>query len=457
MGVKKISIQAYITRFVVKIGLAVVMFLLVSIVAFTQLMKMGILLPSNYSEQLIKKAETKISEAHKVTANLIPNNLSYVVLKKQNLNVVSGNMKKAEIQKVKKIISNDGIRMARYSGFYVIKRANEYCIIKYYIAVQFSNTELRRFLPYPEGAFAILYILCLIGILYMFTKQFSAKMKQELDKFRFVTERIEKQELDFKEQSVSVLEYQRVMDSLNSLRISLKNSLEVQFEQEKNKREQISALVHDIKIPITIIRGNAELLSLTQKDETSFVYSSEIMDATKQVEEYVKLLMETTNDNDNFVLQLEESSFKDFLATIEKKAIAAIGSKNIKIVLENTLKEQLSWKIDSNLMERAFMNIIMNGIEHTPEGKKISLRVVSEGDWLSFIVTDEGDGFSEEAMLKAKEMFYTKDKSRSRTGHYGIGLAFANKIIKAHGGKIVIENDEALGSGKVTIRLPLIR
>lgn len=323
------------------------------------------------------------------------------------------------------------------------------------LIVQFQSETLRRLIPYPELTAIGIIAIILIIVLYVFTLQFSNKMKKELNKFSLVTEKIEQQDLDFKVQRVYFAEYQKVMDSLDSLRLSLKKSLTTQFEEEKNKREQISALAHDIKIPITIIKGNAELLNLTQKDNDALDYTSEIIEATNQIQEYIQLLVDISQNEKTFNINRKEQKIKEFINIIEKNTRSSIGKHNIYFKLNNYLPKDIIWSIDSQLMERAVMNIIINALEHTPEQKSLNLEVSLKGDFVSFVITDEGNGFSNEAIKRGKEMFYTSDKSRSQTGHYGIGLAFADKVIQAHKGTLQLANSPDTCGGQVLILVPL--
>lgn len=323
------------------------------------------------------------------------------------------------------------------------------------LIVQFQSETLRRLIPYPELTAIGIIAIILIIVLYVFTLQFSNKMKKELNKFSLVTEKIEHQDLDFKVQRVYFAEYQKVMDSLDSLRLSLKKSLTTQFEQEKNKREQISALAHDIKIPITIIKGNAELLNLTQKDNDALDYTSEIIEATNQIQEYIQLLVDVSQNEKTFNINRKEQGIKEFINIIEKNTRSSIGKHNIYFKLNNYLPKEITWNIDLQLMERAVMNIIINALEHTPEQKSLNLEVSLKGDFVSFVITDEGNGFSDEAIKRGKEMFYTSNKSRSQTGHYGIGLAFADKVIQAHKGSLLLQNSPDTCGGQVLILVPL--
>lgn len=450
MEIKKTSMQAYIIKFIFKIAFCFIASLLAIFLIFNYMINSHILLPSNYSQQMVEKSKETIKNAKEVTSDLIPENLNYVILDKQTLNVKKGSMSDSEIKKAKLSVKAPQVGTNVYE---VIERSKEYCIIHYQLVVQFKNPILRKLIPYPEIALIALFIIILLISLYILSLQFSNRIKNELSKFSYVTEKIEKQDLDFEVQNAYFIEHQRVMDSLDSLRYSLKKSLTIQFEQEKNKGEQISALAHDIKIPITVIKGNAELLNLTQKDEKALDFTNEIMEATGEIEHYTQLLIDASKNDETFIIHRGKNNINEFLSIIKKDTLSSIGNSTICFNFNNNIPNELMCNIDCMSMKRAFMNIIINAIEYTKD--VLTLDAYLKDNLAYFIITDSGDGFSPEALKKATELFYTGNKSRSQTGHYGIGLSFANKVIKAHNGKLNIQNDINTGGGQIIISLPI--
>ncbi|QXE17619.1 sensor histidine kinase KdpD [Clostridium sp. 001] len=457
MEVKKTSFQMYIIKFILKVGFSFIILLLALLFVFSYIYNNKMLLPSKYSEQLVEKVTPSIKSAKEVTSELIPKNLKYTILDKQTLDVKKSTMNKSQIKKAKLRIKNHQFTGADFFGnaYAIIERPKEYCVIHYKLIMQFANPTLRNLMPYPGLAIALLFTIILLITLYFLSLQFSNKIKRELNKFSFITQKIEDKDLDFEVQNSYFVEHQKVMDSLDSLRRSLKKSLTCQFEQEKNKGEQISALAHDIKIPITVIKGNAELLSLTQKDENALDYTNEIMEAAGEIEHYTELLIETSKNDQSIALHKEKSNVNKFLHVIEKDTLSSIGNHHIHFVLDISIPKELMWNIDFSSMKRAFMNIIINALEHTPDETSLSLQVHLKNNLASFVFTDSGNGFSPEALKKAAELFYTDNKSRSQTGHYGIGLTFADKVIRAHNGTLHIQNDTYTGGGQIVISLPV--
>lgn len=97
------------------------------------------------------------------------------------------------------------------------------------------------------------------------------------------------------------------------------------------------------------------------------------------------------------------------------------------------------------------MNAVRNAAEHTPEGGVIKISAKYRGGKLAFTVEDSGSGFTPEALAHGTEQFFMDDSSRTGGFHYGIGLFFAKKVAKEHGGEIVLANSRETGGAKVEI------
>ena len=134
------------------------------------------------------------------------------------------------------------------------------CVLVYQYLPQFASKDLRDALPNPQnlllGALAVLSVLTLVGIAARAARVISRKMEPLADAVR----RIEERDLDFEVASSRVREIDDVLAAMDGMRASLKDSLEAQWRGEQAQREQIAALAHDLKTPLTVVRGNVDLL-----------------------------------------------------------------------------------------------------------------------------------------------------------------------------------------------------
>lgn len=110
------------------------------------------------------------------------------------------------------------------------------------------------------------------------------------------------------------------------------------------------------------------------------------------------------------------------------------------------------------MLERAFLNVINNAMEHSDKGGSVWLDSQIKEDYLQIVVCDNGQGFDDEVILHGKELFYMKDSSRTSQEqgmHFGMGLYIANTLINRHGGQLLLENQEDRTGAKVTIEIPV--
>lgn len=105
-------------------------------------------------------------------------------------------------------------------------------------------------------------------------------------------------------------------------------------------------------------------------------------------------------------------------------------------------------------MERAIMNVISNALDHSPPQGTIYVTVQKTDCFLHISITDEGGGFTPEALHHAQEQFFMGDKSRTSNMHFGMGLYITSSIIKQHGGQLVLSNSKKTGGAQVTIKIP---
>ena len=113
-------------------------------------------------------------------------------------------------------------------------------------------------------------------------------ISREISSLEQVTENISQQELNFERKSSKVLEIDAVLQSMDQMREALKQSLHRQWNMEQMRREQMAALAHDIKTPLTILRGNAELTLEAEELAEVKEYAEEIREETKTIENYLQ-------------------------------------------------------------------------------------------------------------------------------------------------------------------------
>ena len=220
----------------------------------------GEVLPANHMETRLSESAEEICKAPKVTEDLLPEGCGYGVYQSDG-KWLYGTFSGEEIEQAWEHFRKNSI-YARKRGYYrfLSRDSGEICIVKYEIATRFRNGFLGKYLPSPE----ILLILSFLALFLVHTvltsRHFGRYMKKRLLVLNETTARIRDEDLEFEEEHSEIKEVEDVLTSLNQMKEALKESLYRQWNLEKGREEQIAALAHDIKTPLTVIRGNAELL-----------------------------------------------------------------------------------------------------------------------------------------------------------------------------------------------------
>ena len=330
---------------------------------------------------------------------------------------------------------------------YIRRKDGEVCIVKYALHLQFANEKLNDHLPNAEGILIVvvlfLFVLLLLANAVLVSRTFAKVLKKRLQKLERVTKKIADQELDFEIEASDIREINTVMDSFEKMKRALKESLEQQWKLEQQKKEQMAALAHDIKTPLTVIRGHAELLAEETLPDEAGESTEYILSNVQQIEDYLAAMRQVL-DGGSLPEQQERFSgeeVKELLFDIARQTAAAQGS----FVLFSGEKTKGGVICDRQLLIRAFENILSNAFAYGDTEKGIRLSVAEncrEGEqFLKISVHNFGRGFSKRDLIYADQGFYSGDESRHDSTHQGLGLAIVRKFAAAQGGYLEYRNE----------------
>lgn len=216
-------------------------------------------------------------------------------------------------------------------------------------------------------------------------------------------------------------------------------------ELEQVKRDLVAAVSHELKTPLTVIRGYIETLE-DAVDGKTLAYVKVLKKHAERLDRIVRDLLvlseleyagkDALSVEDVDASRLVESVFSIFKPKAEEKGLS------IKAVVE----EGVVFKGDPYRIEQALVNLVDNAIRYT-EGGEVIIRAYRKGGWAVFEVEDTGVGIPEEHQRRIFERFYVVDKSRSRqTGGTGLGLSIVKHIVELHGGRIELRSVPGKGS-----------
>lgn len=416
-------------------------------VIFNILINTGYIYPANYAEKKINEAYSTIQKADEVTKDMIPA-LSHYVVFSANGDVLSGDMTEDSIKTAWNVVNG---RNSSGKYFYkVVTRLNEYVVLQYSLAPQYHSAFLREHVVRPQNIMIGVDILGAIAIIVLPSISFGRKIKRKMQPLLKAIEKTKDQDLEYEVSYSGIKELDDCIVSIDDMRRALKTSLEQQWKMEQDKNRQMSALAHDIKTPLTVVRGNSELLAETELTEQQRINVRYITDSALQIQDYVQKLIDVTKSMDDGQNIMEEVATEKIVSDIRKQAAGLAEVYGIKIDWKEEWHNKTVNVVKDQIV-RAVLNIIQNAVEHTKKDGTISVSIKDADGRLTFTVEDTGDGFTREALLHGTEQFFMGDASRSGEAHYGIGLFFAKSVAKRHGGDIILTNSQDTGGAQVSI------
>lgn len=240
--------------------------------------------------------------------------------------------------------------------------------------------------------------------------------------------------------------YEELMQALSDLTLTLQRNTEEQKLLEKTREEWLTGVSHDLKTPLSVIKGYTVLLSSHEYDweQDKVRHFSKIMEERV---EYMEQLIEDFNiifqlKNDAVPIQLEQKDLVNVLKDNLEQLKRLPESKN-KAFLFETNREQIYLNMDSKYLNRAFENLIANSIKHNPPGTKIKVILhedLSHPRLIRILIEDDGVGMDQETVEHLFDRYFRGSSATSNNSGTGLGMAIARQIIIAHGGDIKINS-----------------
>ena len=450
MGVKKL--RSVFMQYAIFLALAVFIVIAVNVWAYLFGVNMGAIYPLNSISTEIENVKGNLQSIEQLSENDIPPLCEYVMFTKDGQYEV-GSITPEDSTLVWNICIENGRTSGNPYLYSVIDREDEVLILRYRMTAQFRNKTLRSIFPSADLLLIIIILLEILASLFVISYIFGKYLGKKIDKLLTVVYKIEQQDLDFEIQKSKLFEVDQALDALDHMRIALRQSLSKQWYDDKMRQDQLSALAHDLKTPLTIIRGNTELLFETSLSTEQRECEEYIENSSLQMQDYVQTLIEATKSWDSYQPCMKKVNMGSLLMRLKNQIDGLCAVNNITLHWDCG-QYPAYITADHDLLIRMLVNVLSNAVEHTPQGGNVTFEVWEYNNELSFRITDTGTGFSDEALKHATEQFFMDDDSRNSKSHYGIGLYVAASIAKKHGGKILLENSVVASGAKVTIQIP---
>lgn len=229
---------------------------------------------------------------------------------------------------------------------------------------------------------------------------------------------------------------------------------------EQLRRELVANVSHDLRTPLTVIRGYLEGLrsgQIADRRTAEIAFDAMHSELSRLLHMVGDLRQAAAMDNTSLPLSISTVEAADFVAGIVTRVKPMVLSKGIAFNYESAADLPLI-NIDSEHMGQVLINLLENAVHHTPMGGAIRLSVQVKNEEISFIVKDNGSGISDKDLPHIFKRFYRSDPARNPSeGGLGLGLSIAKSIVDAHGGRLTAESNGIPGGGSTfTVYLPLL-
>lgn len=279
----------------------------------------------------------------------------------------------------------------------------------------------------------------------------SKSIIKPLESLKKGANQIKEGNLNFKITSNSNDEIGELCLAFEEMRSKLKESVELQIQYDNNRKELISNISHDLKTPVTAIKGYVEGImdgvadnpdKMKKYIQTIYVKACDMANLIDELFLFSKLDLNKLPFN--FVkvdlIKYLEDSTEELQFDLEKH--------NIKLNFFNNASASIFVLIDIERIKRVIMNIIQNSTKYmNKDSGEINIYVKEDEDTVTIQISDNGQGISKESLPYIFDRFYRADPSRnSSTGGSGLGLAIVKKIIEEHNGKVWADSEENVGT-----------
>lgn len=235
-----------------------------------------------------------------------------------------------------------------------------------------------------------------------------------------------------------------------NMRIHLKEAIDDKMRYDRDTKELISNISHDLKTPLTTIKGYVEgiLDGVADSPDKMDRYLKTVYNKANDMERLIgELTLYSKIDTNEIPYNFIKINVKAYFDDCAEEIRTELESRNFVLTYLNYVPDDVCLIADPEQLYRVINNIISNSIKYNNKARGvINIRVREEKEYIHLEIEDSGQGVSPEEAGRIFERFYRTDASRnSRTGGSGIGLSIVKKIVEAHGGTIWAVSNKNVG------------
>lgn len=460
MGIKNKRKMSFIfSVFLFKIVIGTILAVAIPLVLLLFLVMYGYILPANYSDMLAKLEAEAIQSTDDLYSHLedMPGFIHYLVYD-ADYHILQTDMSQKQQKQGLAYVQDGSVQVSVLGNkqYIIVEKEAVSVLLQYKVEPHYVSNLLDTYLPSPDIMMIMLMFLLALLNSVVQVRLLAKGFQNELKPLLQLADEISRENLDCEVPDSKIKEIEEILNSFSDMKDALKDSLRKQWEIERSQKEQVAALAHDLKTPMTVTLGNLDLLCETKLNGEQIQLVGDAQEGLEQMSGYVSLLMEMTMASTQYQYYFEQIQMSELCSVVCRKAEVLCQKKQISFRVQGDLNG-VEYGGDYVMLERAFMNIIRNAVEYTPENGKISFIMEETPDTIKIEVIDSGRGFSEKMLKQGTRLFSMEEESRNSESHYGMGLYFADSVIKKHAGELKLSNDEKMGGAKIIIILKSLK
>ena len=315
----------------------------------------------------------------------------------------------------------------------------------------FTTVAMRTFAPERVNEIQQVYLTAVLLTTGLLVYWIYRSISVPLAKLQKAARNIREGNLDFEIRQESEDEIGQLCQDFEEMRLRLKANAEEKVEFDRENKELISNISHDLKTPITAIKGYVEGIM------------DGVADTPEKMDRYVRTIYNKTNEMDHLINELtfyskidtnripytfSKLNVEDYFSDCAEEVGLELETKGIQLFYSNYVDRNVLVILDGEQIRRVIHNLVSNAIKYMDKEKGIiQIRVKDVGDFIQVEIEDNGKGIAQKDLPYIFDRFYRADVSRnSSKGGSGIGLSIVRKILEDHGGKVWATSREGIGT-----------
>ena len=315
----------------------------------------------------------------------------------------------------------------------------------------FLNVVMHTFASREVGELQQLYMIVVFITTTLLIYWIYRSVSVPLAKLQKAARNIKEGNLDFEIRQESDDEIGQLCQDFEEMRLRLKANAEEKVAFDRENKELISNISHDLKTPITAIKGYVEGIQ------------DGVASSPEKLNKYIRTIYNKANDMDRLIDELtfyskidtnkipynfSKINVAEYFGDCVEEVGLDMETRGVELGYFNYVDEDVVVIADAEQMKRVINNIIGNSLKYLDKKKVIlNIRIKDDGDFIQVIIEDNGKGIAAKDLPYIFDRFYRTDSSRnSSKGGSGIGLSIVRKIIEDHGGRIWATSKEGIGT-----------